>query len=831
MCELQRKEEAVDAAESALENVSVGLNQMDNLKDEIKVQEKQQRKWQDSTYEVADQLKQKEQQRSWNSDAQLEQDIISLLAKLELFRGEQKRREEKIKNLQSTLINRRETLANQKGPLEKKVRSLKEDRDSWMEKTLNINRSLKDIQAECVGLSTRWELFKEELKKRKESAATLESKVREKEKHFSRMIHPYEKELHVQADLRNKWLETIAKMERLLKKKESECINFTTQLETTIDELSSRKEQVARLEASVSDAKDLAVSKIGALGKQLDIAEEAVSTWAASTQNVGQLLKDKRQACAILQVRLQVFRRQVENQDNRIEKLKSLFKTKQNDIGSQLGYLQNQLREQQAARDESVSTTLSINQEIKAKEMQCTSISVRLSLFRIELDNRAKSVDALEIKLSESEEMSAMQLDPVKTQLQAQKEELAKWSSSTNDIQQLLKQRDGERVGLATRLTLFQSQLETIDENIDVLKVRLQKRKELAAKDMAPVKNALDAQRTERDRWSESTKEIHNLLQDRKTQIIGLSTRLNLFKIQINQRAESVSAIQAKLEEKREAFDAMKLEPVRAELEVHKKEREQWANTTSGIEDTLKTKHGEIDGLVTRLACFTMELQKREEACSVLTKKHNDNKALYGSQVKVLKSELAMQVEQRDKWRETTAEMRKQVADRKVQCTGLTTRVELFQKEIAGHDEAIAGLKSKLKDNDTAVAEVEDLKKELKLQQDNRDAANKALLETSQLLKEKKDQCAGLATRLVVFRQQLKERMDRLTSTETRIKEKQDLCAVQIESLQADLLAQCEQRDKWTSTTDELKTLLEEKESQCSIISAELELLTALKEA
>ena len=186
--------------------------------------------------------------------------------------------------------------------------------------------------------------------------------------------------------------------------------------------------------------------------------------------------------------------------------------------------------------------------------------------------------------------------------------------------------------------------------------------------------------------------------------------------------------------------------------------------------------------------------------------------------------------EQRDKWRETTAEMRKQVTDRKVQCTGLKTRVELFQKEIASHDVAIAELKSKLKVNDTAVAEIEDVKKELTTQQDNKDAFNKTLLESSQLLKEKKDQSAGLETRLALFHQQLKERMDRMSSTEARIKEKTELYALQIESLQTDLQAQCEQREKWTSTTNELKTLLEEKESQCTILSSELELLTTLKE-
>jgi len=829
MSELQNKEGAVEAAEAAHKNIVLGLAQMDNLKNEIKVQEEQMRKWQASTDELTETLKQKEQSRTWNAGKKLEEDIISLKAKLELFVGELERREEKVKSLQSTSIHRRDILTSDKAPLEKKIVSLKEDRDSWMEKTLKINQNLKDVQTEAVGLTTRWELFKEELRKRKESTATLEATVRDKEEHFGRTVNPYEKELQVQTDLRDKWLETIDKMQRLLKKKESECINFTTKMETAIDELSSRKEQVRSLEAQLSDVQELAVAQAGDLHKRLATAREGLETWNASTKNVNQLLKDKRQECANLRVRLQVFRRQVETQDSRIMSLEAAYQAKHNAIGAQLDDLQNQLSEQQSARDESVSTTLSINQAIKAKELQCTSITVRLSLFRTELGNRAKTVETLENKLNDAQGMSAIQLDPVKAKLRAQKEELAKWTENTNDIEQLLKTRDSERIGLATRLALFQSQLKTIEESVSTLDQRLQKRMQSATSEMAPFKNALDTQRAERDRWSDSTKEIHRLLQDRKTQILGLTTRLQLFKKEVKHRAQAVSTIEAKLAEKQEEIDSTKIEPVQSELATRQKERDEWAKTTTGIEDMLKSKHSEIDGLSTRIACFTLELQKREEACKVLTKKYNDNKGLLESQVQVLKSELAMQVEQRDKWRETTAEMKKQVQDRKVQCAGLTTRVELFQKEIAGHDEAIVGLKLRLEENGTAVAEVEELKKELKVQQESRDALNKAFIETDELLKEKKAAAAGLATILVVFRQQLKERMDRLTATETKIKTKEDLSTAQIESLQLDLHAQQEQRDKWTDTTTELKHLLEAKERQCSIISAELELLTGLQ--
>ena len=829
MSELQKKEEAVDVADTKLKECLQGLSQMDNLKNEIKVQEDQRRKWNDSTNEVAALLRQKQEQRSRSSDKKLEQECISLSAKLELFRGELQRREEKVKNMKSTQEHRGELLLAEKASLEKRVSALKEDRDSWMEKTLNINKTLKDTQAQCLGLSTRWDLFKNELKNRKEVVAALETKLKDREEHHSKMMEPYSRELKVQIDLRDKWLETIEKMERLLKKKESECITFTTQLETAIDDLASRKEQVASLEARLSEAGELSKLEMENLNKQLHSATESLTSWKASTQNVEKLLKEKRQECANLRVRLQVFNRQVENQDNRIATLENAFKAKQEDMQAQMDALQEQLREQQMTRDESVSNTLDINRQIKAKESQCTSISVRLSLFKSELENREKCVATLEEKLNDVEGMSALHLDPVKAQLYAQKEELEKWSKNTKEIQQLLKQRDEERIGLSTRLKLFQLQLKTIEENVARLEQRVKEREEAASIEMAPFKNALDAQRAERDRWTESTMEIQRLLQDRKGQITGLTTRLALFRREVKHREQAVTTLESKLREKQEDLNAAKIEPIKKELETHLQQRDQWAETTAGIVNMLRTKRGECHGLTTRLACFKIELQKREEACNILMKKVNDKKEFCGSQVQVLQSELAMQMEQRDKWRETTAEMQKQLADRKVQCTGLSTRVELFQKEIQGHDDAIAGLKLKLQENDAAIAEVEELKKELRAQKEHRDALTKAMQETDELLKEKKEQCAGLATRLTVFRQQLKERMDRLALTETKIKEKEEMSTAQIESLKIDLQAQREQRDKWTETTEELKKLLEEKEHQCSTISAELELLASMQ--
>jgi len=826
MSELQNKEDAVEAAESKLKDIVAGLAEMDNLNNEIKVKEEQRRKWQNSTYELSTKLSEVEQKRTLNT---ADDDVASHSAKLELFRGQLKRCDEKVESMQTTVIHRRETLTADKGSTEKKIAALKEDRDSWMEKTLEINSKLKSTQNECVGLTTRWELFKQELNMRKESVSALEAKLQEKEQHFDMMVNPYHKELQVQTDLRDKWLETIEKMNRLLKKKESECINFTTQLESAIDELTSRKEQVARLETSLANTKEIAESRIESLQKQLAEAQEGLSNWTASTDNIKQLLKEKRQGCASLQVRLQVFRRQVETQDSRIAMLEAAYQAKQNEVTAQVDDLQGQLREQQSARDESVSATLSINQAIKEKELQCAGIAVRLSLFRTELESREKNVSVLATKLIDCEDLSALQVNPVKAQLQTQKDELVKWAKNTEDIQRLFNKRSSERVGLATRLGLFQSQLKTIEESVSSLEARLQKRKQAAATELTPYKNALDSQKAERDRWSESTKEIQRLLQDRRNQILGLKTRFALFKKEVKHREDLVASIQAKLEEKEAEIDENKLEPVRKELEAHEKERDNWAETTAGIQDMLKATHNEINGLNTRLACFTIELQKREEVCSILAKQYAESKELFGSQVEVLKSELAMQVEQRDKWRETTAEMRQQVADRKGQCNGLTTRVQLFQKEIEGHDEAIVRLKSKLSANDVAVAEIEELKNELKVQQDHRNALNMSLCETEQLLNEKKAQCAGLQTRLVVFRQQLKERMDRLASTEDKAKEKEDLSASRIESLQLDLQAQREQRDKWTETTNELKTLLEEKETQCSLISAELELLAELQ--
>jgi chromosome segregation ATPase len=821
MAELQNKEDAVDAAETQLAETEKGLAQIANMANEIQVQEEQKRKWRESTNEVTRLLQQKQDQLSTDS--------ISLSAKLELFKGELQRKESKVQELKATAEHRDELLRSDKAKLEKRIPALKEDRDAWMEKAMAINQSLKDNQAECTGLSTRWELFKVELKNRKEAVAQLEIKLKEKEEHHARMVEPYERELNVQVGLRDKWIETIDKMQRLLRKKESECVTFTTQLETSIDELSSRKQQVAHLESRLSQALDRSQMEMGNLQAQLTTATESLSSWNASTLGVEQLLKDKRQECANLKVRLQVFRRQVATQDGRVAALEASYKAKKAAVDAQVDALHSQLRAQQCARDESLSTTLSINQQIKAKELQCTSVSVRLSLFRQELANRERCVAILEEKLKDTEEMSALQLDPVKAQLQQQKNEVAKWVANTKDVEQQLKQRDDERVGLATRLKLFQLQLKSIEESVALLEERVKEREETAAHEIAPFKNALQAQQAERDRWTASTMEIVNLLQDRKTQITGLTVRLSLFRKEVKHREALVASLEDKLEEKEEELNDFKIDPVKNQLASLTAERDQWATMTENLVKMSETKHSEIDGLKTRLVCFKVELQKREEACNVLLKRYNDQKNLSGAQVQVLKSELAMQMEQRDKWRDTTAEMRKQLEDREAQCVGLNTRVELFQKEIDSHDATIASLKLKVKENDAAIAEIEELKKELQVQREHRNALGESMEETDQLLKEKKAQCAGLATRLIVFRQQLKERMERLTATEAKIQEKEELSNAQIESLKIDLQSQKEQRDKWSETTDELKTLLEEKEKQCAIISAELELLASFQ--
>ncbi|CAB9508467.1 Inherit from NOG: Viral A-type inclusion protein [Seminavis robusta] len=823
MSELQRKEDAVDEAESKLAETETGLVQIANMDNEIKVQEEQREKWRESTDEITRLLEQKEGERSADS--------ISLSAKLELFKGELQRRESKVQELKATMQHRGERLRNDNAALEKQIPVLKDDRDSWMEKAMTINQTLKDTQNECTGLSTRWELFKVELKNRKEAVAELETKLHQKEEHHARMVRPYQNELTTQTGLRDKWVETIDKMERLLKKKESECVTFTTQLETSIDELSGRKEQVARLEKSLGLAVERAQIEMGNLKSQLTTATESFTSWDASTKNVAKMLKDKRQECENLKVRLQVFRRQVETQDRRLAMLESAYKAKSDDVNAQMEALQNQLRSQQSARDQTVSSTLSINQQIKDKEMQCTSISVRLSLFRTELENREKCVATLEEKLKETEDLSTLQIDPVKAQLQQQTDELAKWIVNTKDVHALLKKRDEERVGLATRLKLFQLQLKGIEESVAILGERVKEREEAASSEMAPFKNALQAQQAERDRWTASTLEIVNLLQDRKTQITGLTVRLSLFRKEVKHREHVVARLESQLEEKESEVNDFKLDPIKKQLAALTAERDQWAAMTENLTKTRKSKQAEISGLTTRLACFKMELQKREEACNVLLKKYNDQKSLSGSQVQVLKSELAMQMEQRDKWRETTTEMRKQLVDREAQAVGLNTRVELFLKEIEGHDATIESLKQKLKENSAAIDEVKELKKELQVQQEHRDTLSKSMEETGQLLKEKKAQCAGLATRLVVFRQQLKERMERLNKTATTIKEKEELTNAQIESLKIDLQSQKEQRDKWSETTEELKKLLEEKEKQCSIISAELELLTNLQGA
>lgn len=830
MDELHKKEEAVENLEERLKQAERSLAQVKATRNQIIEQQEQLRKWKNTTDEVSKLLKEKEGQRAKSYEKEsLDKECSSLSAKLDLYRGEVQRREEKIKDLTESVDLKEELAIGEREAAKKKMPALKEDRDSWMEKTLDINRRHKAVQAECTGLTTRWELFKIEQKNKKELVVALESKLHEKEQYFTSLLGPYKKELEVQTDLRNKWRETTQKMDRLLKRKESDCITFSTQLESSIDELSSRKQQVAKLESLLNDEMKFSSSEMQRLEKQLAEQKLECENWKQSTLDVERLLQDKKQECANLQVRLQVFRRQVENQSEQIARMESAYKAKQDEATAQMDELQAQLREQEKIRDKSVDGTLEINQQIKNKEMQCTSVSVRLDLFRAELKNRENHVAQLEGKLRDAEDLSASSLNPMREQLASQKEELSKWEKSTVDIEELLKKRDEERIGLSTRLKLFQLQLKTVGENVAKLEMKVKQREEAFAEEVAPFQNALEVQQAEQDRWTKATKEIQDLLEDRKSQITGLKTRLSLFRREVKHREDLVESIKEKLEKKETELDNEQLEPIRTELASQKEQRDQWAQTTAGVVSLLKDNEEHVAGLTTRLACFRVELSKREEACNEIKKKLYDHKELSESQIGILRRELAAQVEQRDQWHATTTDLQKQIDEKKKESVELLTRLELVQREIETCDKQIQFLAEKIRVNDAALAEVEKLKKELKIQQDHRDELNKNTVETDKLLKEKKDECAGLSTRLVVFRQELQKRTDRLTSMETEIEEKEELSNAQIESLMNEIQTQREQREKWSSTTEEMKNLLKEKESQCLMLSAELELLTKLQ--
>lgn len=830
MNELHKKEEAVENAEIRLKEAEQGMKQVQNMKKELSEQVEQRRKWNKSADEISRLLQEKQREHAGAKEKNnLDQECSRLSAKLELFKEEIQRRNEKIKSLSVSAEQKEDLMIAEQEAAWKVIPGLKDDRDSWMEKTLEINRKLKAVQVECTGLTTRWELFKIEQKNKKDTFAALEAKLNEKEVHFASMIDPYKKELQIQTDLRNKWQETTQKMDRLLKRKESECITFSTQLESSIDELSSRKEKVANLEARLRDKKELSVMEMEYLRNEHVAQKEDLANWEKSTQKIEKLLNDTKQECANLKVRIQVFQRQVENQDERIAIMESAYTTKEDSAAAEMDVLRAQLQKQEEARDQSVNSTLEINRQIQNKESQRTNISVRLHLFQSELENREECVAKLEDRLKETEGQSAMELGPIRTQLSNQRSEFQKWSKSTIDIEEQLKVRDEERIGLSTRLKLFQLQLKAVEDTVAGLEKKIEEREEEAATDMAPIQNALQAQKAECDRWTNATKEIQELLEDRKAQITGLATRLSLFRGEVKHREEVVASIQKKLEEKEAELQEEQIDPIKEQLAAHQEQRDEWAETTAGLVKMLKENQEHVAGLQTRLSCFQAELQQREEACNAAKKRFDDERELSGAQVQVLKRELAMQVEQRDKWRVATSEMNQELDTKKKECVALSTRVEVFKQEIQKHDQHIEELKSKVIGNEATLAEVEELKKELRVQQEHRDSLNKSTMETDTLLKEKKDQCAGLATRLLVFRQELQKRIERLASTETKIKEKEELSDAQIESLQKDLEAEREQREKWTETTAELKQLLKEKEAQCSTLSAELELLTSFQ--
>ena len=117
------------------------------------------------------------------------------------------------------------------------------------------------------------------------------------------------------------------------------------------------------------------------------------------------------------------------------------------------------------------------------------------------------------------------------------------------------------------------------------------------------LQNELQFQREQRDHCLEATLTMNKSMKEVKEPCVSLTTRLSLFKKELEGREERVNVLDMQVREKTEHAYSI-LEPLRSELQKQLNARDEWNESTLDIFWMLKERQDQTVGLTTRLGTF-----------------------------------------------------------------------------------------------------------------------------------------------------------------------------------------------------------------------------------
>ena len=734
----------------------------------------------------------------------------------------QKERITSKKNACVELQHQLDTLSKEMKNSEVEVSIFEKQREKYSIASDKMSRMLKEKREEIVGLTTRMELFMGELKSRKERVGSLKQKVLAKKELVESDLEDLRISAKAQKEEHENWSKKTAEIDHLLGARKEEAQELTTGVESLTKELKSTSETVLALEAKVQDKGFVILANKESMEKSLRDEQNLRAHWTKQHAEMGRLLKARQDEFACLTARVEIFATELQARETIVGNLESKVKDKEATVETQLVALKKDLEGKQAFRDTWSASTKEIHCLLEEKKDQCVGLSTRVELFHLELRKREERVASLEQILTERSGISEATLEPYHVQLNAHKEDLDKWTNSALEIKRLLQSRRNECVGLTTRLSLFNQKLCDYDGQVEELSKKVDAKVSSHANDTVPLQNTLQKHQEERKNWESKTIDIGKQLEDRQNQCIGLTTRLALFKQQAKYHEEQVVALEAKASDLHERFD-LQIIPLRSELKAQREGLESWKQSTVDVEKLLLQAESECVCLTGELKQHIAKLQGFQKEVVTLHTKVQVKGDIITAQNNHYLAEHQKETQELNNWSSKTKDLEELLVTKEGQVTGLTTRLSLFESELVKRQATRSDFQTKFT---TTKREFENkilnLQNELQFQREQRDHCLELTLNMNKSMKEVKEPCIGLTTRLSLFKKELEGREDRVKLLDTQVREKTRHALSVLEPLRKEFQKEQDARDKWNDSTLDIFWMLKERQDQTVSLTTRL---------
>eukprot|EP00797_Seminavis_robusta_P035469 Sro87_g046080.2 (1081) ;mRNA; r:54711-57953 len=442
--EMRMRKERVTSLQSKLQEKEEDFSfQIKALKSEYSLKARDLAKWRESTKEVG------------RLSNETERECVGLATRLQLFLVEKEKYDSQVAELEVKFKAKANDTVERMTPIHNRLRQEQRDRDSWDQKTTELNGLLQATRREIVGLNTRSKLFNKELKQKERGVAKLTARIKENDDDFAERMTPLMLELNAQKQGCGAWERSTENVQRMLEATMSECASIPTRLDLFRREQKLRDDAVAQLEASISNTDDLVAVQLGFLLNELQLQQKQRGKWKKVTLEMHRLLKETREQVAVLTERLDSNQVALQNHDETITSYETALRDGRDMAYQQLATMKKEVNFQRQNRDKLRKSTEELSRLLEDAKVTCNDLTGKLQSTRAQVQGCTTAIEQLGTRINEKKALDASQIESIKQQLKVHLDQRTEWQENTDQMRQRLKEKQQMCADLQTKITLL----------------------------------------------------------------------------------------------------------------------------------------------------------------------------------------------------------------------------------------------------------------------------------------------------------------------------------------------------------------------------------------